>query len=156
MKRKLFSFIGLIILINLICFQFVSCFIEHEIITFSYEELSNGLEKIAYADTSYFDTNGEKSEEKIIKVLSEAEKEYVLLEISKIEFETTIYGPEINTLEGYTLVFYYPTYRLYFSDTVILKRCLETYWEDHNSGGYWYDISRNSQLIELLSYVSNE
>ena len=153
MKRKPIRFVGFVTVFILLCFQITSCRIEHETITFSYEELSKDLEKISYADTSYFDSNGERGEEKIIKVLTEEQKEYVLTKISKIEFETTIYAPELNTLDGYAIVFYYPTYVLYFSDTVILKRCLETYWEG-NDGGYFYDISRNSDFLDLLSFVA--
>lgn len=152
MNKKSIRFIGFITVIVLLCFQLISCWIEHEIVTFSYEELNNGLEKISYADTSCFDTNGERGEEKIIKVLTQEQKEYVLIQMSKIEFEIAIYGPEMNTLGGYALVFYYPNYILYFSDTVILKRDLETYWEG-NSGGYFYDISSNSDFLELLSFV---
>lgn len=150
MKRKLFSFIGLIILLNLICFQFVSCFIEHEIIAFSYEELSNGLEKIAIVDASGVE-HGE--EEKILRILTDEETENVLTKIGNMSFETTFYVPEPNEFMGTTLVFYYPTYKLYFSATIIMKKNLGP---DSKDIVYFYDVSINKDFVELVSYVSNE
>ena len=150
MKRKLFSFIGLIILLNLICFQFVSCFIEHEIIAFSYEELSDGLEKIAIVDASGVE-HGE--EEKILRILTDEETENVLSKIGNMSFETTFYGPEPNEFMGTTLVFYYPTYKLYFSSTIIMKKNLDP---DSKDRGYFYSVNQNEYFIELVSYVSNE
>ena len=149
--KKAIKLIGFMTAYVLFCFSLTSCKIELDMITFSYDELSHGLEKIAYADASGVEKG---DEEKIYRILTEEEMENVLTEISNMDFETTFYGPEPNSFSGDALVFYYSTYKLYFSRTIIMKKNIDSNSED---GGYFYSINQNEDFIELLtSFWSND
>ena len=149
MNRTLLKYVGFITVFALFLFLFTSCKFQREIITFTYEELSNKLEKVALVDASGVE-HGE--EEKVVRVLTLDETENVLSKIGNMSFETTFYGPEPNAFMGTALVFYYPTYKLYFSKTIIMKKNLDS---DSKDIVYFYDVNINKDFVEILSSLTN-
>ena len=84
-KRK---FVGFIAVIVLLCFQFSSCCMEHETITYAYEELDTDLVKAEIVNCST--TNEHEDHIEVIKTLSNEECDYAITEITKMKFERII------------------------------------------------------------------
>lgn len=145
-KKTINKHIATFLLLCISCCFLVSCLPQKEPISYSYESLCGNLLQIDYVNIYG------KREEKI-KTLTIEEQEYVVLELSKMYFEQTYFrGMEMPKLNGEAFVFYYPTYKLYFSEHMIKKDCYPEY-QVIDGEIFMFAIKSNTHFVQLFSVL---
>ena len=136
--RYIFAFI---LIISVLC-SMSSCYNKPPI-TYTYEELSTDLIRAEIYDWS------SSSGRKILKTLSAEECDYVIREISNMEFKRTLwFGDPPSHLEN-VLMFYYPSFNIKFHKNVIYKAT-----DESETGVTSYHVDTD-ELEELIENVLN-
>ncbi len=149
MMRKIIRFVGLIIQFIMFCFWLTSCevisFTEDEIITYSYEEINTDLVKAEIVNCS--STNEQGFHIEVIKTLSNEECDYAIAEITEMKFERVIVIGEPYWPRENVLIFYYPSYELWFYSGRIYKASNES-----ETGVTSYHVN-TEELEELIDHL---
>ena len=143
------KFGGLIITLIMFCFCLISCdvicFPECEIITYSHEELNTDLVKAEIVNCS--STNEQGYHIEVIKTLSNEECDYAITEITEMKFEKIIVIGEPYWPRENVLIFYYPSYELWFYSGRVYKAS-----EESETGVTSYHVN-TEELEELINYL---
>ena len=144
MKTKKFVFIVILFLITL---NISACFPTKDL-NFSYEELSEDLLRIEYCELTGLDESLNIYDRNTLLIFDKEETEYILQNISNINFEVFYAGPQ-GLVAGKTLILVYEKYELWIRD-----RLIEYNWFDGRSGEQViYTISPNEELQKLIDYI---
>jgi len=121
------------------------CFSERDIITYSHEELNTDLVKAEIVNCLRTDEHGYHIE--VIKTLSNEECDYTITEIAKMKFERMIVVGEPYWPREKVLIFYYPSYELWFYSGRVYKAS-----EESETGVTSYHVN-TEELEELINYL---
>ena len=128
---------AIIVIISVLC-SMSSCYNKPPI-TYTYEELSTDLIRAEIINISVG-----KSDE-VLKTLSVEECDYVIREISNMEFKRTLWIGDLPSHLENVLIFYYPSFNLQFYKSVIYKATDES---ETGVRSYYVDTDELEELID--------
>ena len=145
--RKKIKFISTLLVVILILCSTSSCLGSP--ITYTYDELKTDLIKAEIINYSVTYEPERQDNIEVIKTLSAEECDYAISEIADMEFGRTI-GMEPNWPRGNVLVFYYPSYKLWFSYCGYVEKATK----ESETGTRGYNVNP-AELEDLINYLLN-
>ncbi len=146
MRKKIKCISTLLVVVLILC-STSSCL--HSPITYTYDELKTDLIKAEIVNYSVTYEPEYQNNIEVIKTLSAEECDYAISEIANMEFGRTI-GMEPNWPRGNILVFYYPSYELWFSYSGWVDKATE----ESETGKRGYNVTP-AELEDLINYLLN-